>query len=138
MQPRRLSRVSSRGAAQRGHRKPGGPPGGGSPHGATPSHTRSLLRKRKSDAGEKRNRGERKKKTPTVQGGGVQGYSREQSILLVGEGNLSMARALLQLFEGSGHNLVATTYDTEEELQEARARSWRLPPAALRALRSGR
>ena len=63
-----------------------------------------------------------------MQGGGVQGYDRSQRILLVGEGNLSMARALLRLFEGNGRNLVATTYDTEAELQEARA-----PPAAAAA-----
>ena len=106
---------------ERGHRKaPGGPPGGGSPHGAKPGRTRSLLRKKNYGA-EPRNRGARKKKGVQVQGGGIQGYDRTQRILLVGEGNLSMARALLRLFEGDGRNLVATTCDTEAELHEARA-----------------
>ena len=112
---------------ERGHKKkaPGGPPGGGSPHGAKPGRTRSLIRKKHYGA-EPRNRGARKKKGGPVQGGGVQGYHSGQTILLVGEGNLSMARALLRLFEGNGRNLVATTYDTEAELHEARA----LPAAA--------
>ena len=111
---------------ERGHKKaPGGPPGGVSPHG--PGRTRSLLRK-KNHGAEPRNRGARKKKGGPVQGGGVQGYDASQRILLVGEGNLSMARALLRLFEGNGHNLVATTYDTEAELHEART-----PPAAAAA-----
>jgi hypothetical protein len=41
-----------------------------------------------------------------------------------------MARALLRIFEGNGRNLIATTYDTEAELQEARARARPLAAAA--------
>lgn len=122
---------------ERGHKKkaPGGPPGGGSPHGAKPGRTRSLLRKKNYGA-EKRNRGERKKKKGPPQSGGVQGYDRSQRILLVGEGNLSMARALLRIFEGNGRNLFATTYDTEAELLEARALAHSLAAAAAFAPRA--
>jgi hypothetical protein len=88
-------------------------PGSGGLSGRAPPPRRS------KHAGERRNHGVRKKKGGS--GSLPQGYSTAQRILLVGEGNLSMARALLRLFDGEGANLVATTFDTAESLQEARA-----------------
>jgi hypothetical protein len=109
---------------ERTHKKHGAPGSPGGPAGKLA--TRSLLRKSKH--GDKRNRGERKKKKTPEQlaiaagnGSGAQGYTRDQKILLVGEGNLSMARALVRLFGGDGRNIVATTFDTEDELKEVRS-----------------
>jgi hypothetical protein len=97
-------------------------------------------RKSKQHAGERRNHGVRKKKSGAGAGGLPQGYTPQQRILLVGEGNLSMARALVRLFDGDGSNLVATTFDNEEALREARgarARAARQACAARAVLGTG-
>jgi hypothetical protein len=92
-------------------------------------------RKSKQNAGDRRNHGVRKKKGGG--GGGLpQGYTPQQRILLVGEGNLSMARALVRLFDGDGSNLVATTFDNEEALREARVARLCAPAARQGAHRA--
>jgi 25S rRNA (uracil2634-N3)-methyltransferase len=40
-------------------------------------------------------------------------YTKEHRILLVGEGNFSFAHALVDLFQGSGGNIVATSFDDD-------------------------
>ena len=45
------------------------------------------------------------------------GFHPARATLLVGEGNLSFARALVRLFDGDGSCLVATAYDSEEQAQ---------------------
>ena len=42
-----------------------------------------------------------------------QGYHSGMNILLVGEGNLSFALALVTLFEGEGANILATSLDRQ-------------------------
>ena len=46
---------------------------------------------------------------------------RGSRTLLVGEGNFSFARALVRLFGGDGTRLVATAFDSEEAVLQARA-----------------
>jgi len=45
-------------------------------------------------------------------------FAAGKRVLLLGEGNLSFAAALVSLFGGHGHGVVATTYDTESEMRE--------------------
>ena len=45
------------------------------------------------------------------------GFHPDMHTLLVGDGNMSFARALARLFEGDGSCLVATAYDSEEQTQ---------------------
>ena len=45
------------------------------------------------------------------------GFHPATRTLLVGDGNMSFARALARLFEGDGSCLVATAYDSEEQTQ---------------------
>jgi Domain of unknown function (DUF2431) len=45
-------------------------------------------------------------------------FAAGKRVLLLGEGNLSFAAALVSLFGGHGHGIVATTYDTESEMRE--------------------
>ncbi len=75
------------------------------------------LHKKKNAGAERRQRSSAKKKRAE---GLPLGFSAAQRTLLVGEGNLSFARALVRLFGGYGANLVATTFDEEEALREAR------------------
>jgi|APGre2960657444_1045066.scaffolds.fasta_scaffold01819_6 hypothetical protein len=103
------------------------PPKGEQKRRQTPSYggpaaPRLVVKKKK---GEHRDRGERKKKGPRAGGEALPlGFSdSSQSVLLVGEGNLSFARALLRLRQGQGANLVATTFDDEQTLLEARSES---------------
>ena len=43
-------------------------------------------------------------------------YHVEDTILLIGEGNFSFARALVRRFEGVATRLIATSYDTKEQV----------------------
>ena len=102
------------------------PPKGEQKRRQTPSYggpaaPRLVVKKKK---GEHRDRGERKKKGSRAGGEALPlGFSDSQSVLLVGEGNLSFARALLRLRQGQGANLVATTFDDQQTLLEARSES---------------
>ena len=50
-----------------------------------------------------------------------QSFVRGKQVLLVGEGNLSFAHALVaHVLGGDGRGVTATTYDTEEEVTQAR------------------
>ena len=107
---------------ERGHKRHGAAPPP-NPAGVGKKKGQQQQLKRHRRPGEpRRTHGARKKKGGAADGGAAmpQGYSLSQRILLVGEGNLSMARALLRLFGGDGSNIVATTYDDEATLREAR------------------
>jgi 25S rRNA (uracil2634-N3)-methyltransferase len=41
-------------------------------------------------------------------------YSADDTILLIGEGNFSFARSLVESVLHTGHNVIATTYDSRE------------------------
>ena len=67
-------------------------------------------KKRKLDKTKMVEKMERRKKNAFVP------YTSDDTILLVGEGNFSFARALVRRFQGLATRLVATSYDTEEEV----------------------
>jgi hypothetical protein len=50
----------------------------------------------------------------------AQSFVRGRQVLLVGEGNLSFAHALVHVLGGDGRGVTATTYDTEQEVIQAR------------------
>lgn len=70
------------------------------------------------DKSEWRKRKERERRKSQFEGAATQtglpqGYHSGQNILLVGEGNLSFALALVTLFDGEGGNILATSLDRQ-------------------------
>mmetsp|Transcript_16383 Transcript_16383/g.45646 ORF Transcript_16383/g.45646 Transcript_16383/m.45646 type:complete len:320 (-) Transcript_16383:220-1179(-) len=96
--------------------KPAGKGKGKHKHKGSPSG-REALESSDEEEEKPKQRQQHKQKRKAI--GGLKGcYSADKRILLVGEGNFSFARALVENLGVQGGSITATAYDTQEEAAE--------------------